>query len=165
MRWPRVRFTVRRLLVAVAVIIVLIGLSSLSFVLISRHQHLSWYRNVEDHILRLADRRPEGVSPSRWAYCLHWTWNLHTNYGGYEYWDRSERTRFLGEFDRRLKGKVDLGTIDWIWDEYVEHTSGGRSYSQRYRPTDPENARAWFREGSYDLQTWLDELSHLPARR
>jgi hypothetical protein len=73
----------------------------------------------------------------------------------------------LEEFDRRLRGRVDLGTIDCIWDEYVEHTSGGRRYSKEYRPTVPENIRKWFTEQKeiYDLQRWLDRLSRLPGRR
>jgi hypothetical protein len=159
--------TTQGCVIAFATITALFGLSFWVFVIYPRQQHLEWYRGVEDHILMLADRRPEGMAPSQWAYCLHWTWNLHTNYGGYEDWAKSDRGRFLEEFDRRLRGRVDLGTIDWIWDEYVEHTSGGRWYSKDYRPTIPENIRKWFTEQkeSYDLQWWLGRQSRLPGRR
>ena len=39
---------------------------------------------VEYRILRLAEKRPEDVSPEQWSFCLYWTWQLHDNYGGYE---------------------------------------------------------------------------------
>ena len=67
--------------------------------------------------------------------------------------------------DRRLTGTVDLGTIDWIWDEYIKHSTGGRHYSQGYRPTDPDHVRQFFEgyERSYDLQEWLDRLRRLPT--
>ena len=46
-------------------------------------------------------------------------------YGGYLDFSSSERDRFVAEFDRRLRGRVDPNTIDWIWDQYVEHSKGG----------------------------------------
>jgi hypothetical protein len=153
-------------MIGVAALGALLGLSFWLVIWRPHQQHLEWYRDIEEHIIRLADRRPEGVSPSRWAYCLSWTWQLHTNCGGYEYFDRSERTGFLAEFDRRLTGTVDLGTIDWIWDEYVEHSTCGRGYSRKYRPTDPGHLRDFLagKLGHYDLQEWLDRMSHLPTR-
>jgi hypothetical protein len=166
MRWPRVRFTARRMIVEVAIVSACF-LLVLSYLFVYEHyEHHEWYRNVEERIVRLADKRPPDMSSSRWAYSIHWTWNLHANYGGYESFDRSERARFLREFDRRLDGKVDLGTIDWIWDEYVKHSSGGRYYSENFRPTDPKNVRAWFtdQQQSYDLNEWLARLKTLRER-
>jgi hypothetical protein len=154
---------VRRMTIGVVAVGAFAGLAFWTFVLRPHMQHAQWYRDVEDRIVRLADKRPEGVSPSHWAYCLYSTWQLHSNFGGYTYFDRSERERFLAEFDRRLRGTVDLGTIDWIWDVYVEHSTGGRDYSRNYRPTDPEHLRDFLagKLGDYDLQEWLDRLSRL----
>ncbi len=101
-------------------------------------EHQRWYRMVEDRILKLAEKNPEGLSPSQWAFCLHSTWNLHSNYGTYEYFDLKYRNTFLAQLDRRLIGKVNLSTIDWIWDEYVKHSNGGSHYSQLYRPSTHE---------------------------
>ncbi len=147
MRLPGVWVTIRRLIVA----FVLLVLSFMMFMLYSQQQHLEWYRRVEDCIIRLADKRPDAVSPNRWAFCVSWTWQLHGNYGGYYYFDHGARAEFLAEFDRRLTGTVDLGTIDWIWDEYIKHSTGGRHYSQGYRPTDPDHVRQFFEgyEASY----------------
>src|SRR5581483_12123880 len=110
-------------------------------------------------ILRLAAHRPEGVSPSEWAYYVHWTWNLHSNWGGYLSFDSKERDGFLAEFDRRLNEGIDVGSINWIWDQYVEHSTGGRHYSRNYRPTDAHVKCNYYegQEGGYKLQWWLDE--------
>jgi len=128
-----------------------------------QQQHMEWYRMVENRILTLATKRPADVSPKQWAFCLHWTWNLHTNAGNYNNFDRAASEEFLAEFDRRLNGKVDLRTIEWIWDQYVEHSQGGHRYSH-YRPTNPEMVRelSEAKPGEYDLQEWLYRAS---ARR
>jgi hypothetical protein len=167
MQLSRVQFTARRIAATVAVAApVLLALSLWLFVVRPHQQHLEWYRGVEDRIVRLADKRPEGVSPSRWAYCLHWTRQLHSNYGTYEFIKPREQVRFLREFDRRLRAKVDVDTIDWIWDEYAKQTAGGLRYSQHYRPTDPGNIRFWFtdQKESYNLQEWLDRLNRLKTK-
>ncbi len=166
MRLPPLRFTVRMRRIAVVALGTFVGLSFWTFVL--RHeQHDEWYRKIEDHIVMLADKRPEGVSTSQWAYCLSWTWQLHSNCGGYSYFDHSERAGLLAEFDRRLRGMVDLGTIDWIWDEYVEHSTCGRVYSRNHRPTDPDQFPDFSlgKPGDDDLREWLDRLSRLPTKR
>lgn len=157
------RFTVQNKMDAVAILFA-VSLFCFWFFLVRPHQqHAEWYRDIEDHIVMPADKRPDGVSPSQWAYALHTTWNLHGNYGGYSYFDHNERGRFLAEFVRRLKGKVDLGTIDWIWDEYVQHSTGGRHYSRNYRPTDPDHLRAFStgNYGSFDPPKWLERLRSL----
>jgi hypothetical protein len=169
MRLPRVRFRVRRIVMVVMAVVSVCFLPALTcrvvFIICEYEQHKKWYINVEDHILLLADKRPPDVSPSRWAYYLHWTWQLHTNHGGYEYFKRRERERFLRNLDRRLAGKVDVATIDWIWDEYVKNAGAGY-YSERFRPTDPTTIRGYFtgQEGSYDLNGWVAKLKVLRER-
>ncbi len=62
------------------------------------------------------------------------------------------------ELNRQLNSKVDLNTIDRIWDEYLEHSPGGRSYARRYRPstTQPRSLLADARAGEYDLNWWIN---------
>jgi len=45
--------------------------------------------------------------------------------------------RFADELEERLKGDVDMATIDWMWEEYVEIAVNGQRYSDDYRPTGP----------------------------
>jgi hypothetical protein len=160
------RFTVQNMMDAAALVFAVLLLCFWLFLVRPHQLHAEWYRDIEDHIVMLADKRPDGVSPSQWAYTIHMTWNLHCNYGGYSYFDHNERARFLADFDRRLKVKVDLSTIDWIWDEYVKHSTGGRHYSRNYRPTDPNHLQEFAagNYGSFDLPGWLERLNHLRIR-
>jgi hypothetical protein len=147
------------------IISAVIGFFCYSILLSWHHQY--WCQGVEDRIAALAESCPKGLSPDQWAFCVAWTWNLHGNHGGYSDFDSSERDRFVAEFDRRLRGRVDLNTIDWIWDQYVEHSKGGAHYSRLYRPTEP-NRLQLFRDGElgrYDLHEWLDTLRRVRERR
>ncbi len=93
---------------------------------------------IERAILKLSTKCPPDVSRERWAHCINWTWQLHANYGPYWNWDRNERQRFIEELEQRVNGPVDMATIDWIWDQYVELTDGGKNYDDN-RPTLPES--------------------------
>jgi hypothetical protein len=162
----RTWFTLRRLIFGLAILAISGVAGRICFVLFEVQRHRVWYRSVEERIIRLADKRPADVSPNQWAYYLYWTWNLHCNYGAIRWLPQEDQGRFLSEFDRRLSGKVDLTTIDWIWDEYVKHSPGSIHYSDRFRPTNPENIRAWFTEQteSYHLEEWLERLKRLPRK-
>jgi hypothetical protein len=132
----------------------------LTYITAIRSRHMKWYHAVERRIVELADKRLEGVTPEQWAYCLDTTWNLHVNFGAYDYFDPKRRDEFLAEFGRRLARPIDLATIDWIWDQYVEHAHA-RHYSESYRPTDPVHLRQ-FAAGQHGdgphLWEWLDQL-------
>lgn len=82
-------------------------------------------------------RRPAEVPPGQWEFLVGWTLNLHANCGTFRtaISDRDHARRFAEALVERLRQPVDVATIDWIWDEYESFTSGGRSYSEKYRPT------------------------------
>jgi hypothetical protein len=131
-------------------------------------EHQQWYQMMEERILKLAEKVPDDVSPSQWAFCLCSTWNLHANCGGYEYFDLAYRERFLAQLDCKLNGRVDLSTIDWIWDQYVNHSRGGSRYSLLYRPSTPEHLRElsggkWGQRGQSDLDEFVKQLSQRRA--
>jgi hypothetical protein len=65
--------------------------------------------------------------------CIGWTWNLHGNWGYPAFFDRHELQRFANELDQRVDGRVELATIDWIWDQYANHTRGGQRYADGCR--------------------------------
>ena len=78
-----------------------------------------------------------------------WTHNLHGNCAKVgQRVERGWRDGFAAELERRLRGPITLGDIDWIWDEYVLHTPLGRRYSDRFRPTRSEGLQQ-AREGCF----------------
>jgi hypothetical protein len=137
-----------------------------AYLWVVHRRHAEWYQGVEARILRLAEERPEGIDPDEWAFCTFWTWQLHTNWGPYESFHPAARDRFLAEFDRRLDGPVDFSTVDWIRDQYVEHSRGGRHYSEDFRPTDPDRLRrlAEGRYGQMDRRWWVPSWNRRMTR-
>lgn len=120
--------------------------------------HARWYRRVELQILKLAPRCPTEVTPAQWAQCLLHTWNLHCNFGHWSYFPHDQREPFIAEFEERLNGPVNLGTIDWIWDDYSRRVPRAASYL-RYRPTTLQMLEdAELVPGADSLDRWLEEL-------
>ena len=42
--------------------------------------------------------------------------------------------RLRDDLDRKLKGKVDLDTLVWIWERLGQTGPGGKDYAERFRP-------------------------------
>lgn len=115
---------------------VFLGISVLLSYVAFRQQR-QWYSDVRADIYSLASKRPPDVSRGEWENMVGCTINLHANCGHSV--DTDWRDRFAAELKRRLQAPVDVATIDWIWDEYVRFTKVGKSYSDMFRPTTPEN--------------------------
>lgn len=133
----------------------------------ARLRDLSWYEDVEYRILCLAERKPGEVGAKQWASCIYWTWNLHASYGLLDCFDAHEKAMFLDQFDHKLRGNVDLATVDWIWDQYASGSVGAAMYSDRYRPTTPDRlenaARYSYQESRLDF--WIERLNERRASR
>lgn len=99
-----------------------------------------WFERVRSSIYTLADKRPAEVSRGQWDFMIGWTLNLHGNAAfGPRQIDSQAAAEFADELDRRLQGPMNISDIDWIWDRYESFSEGGKSYSDKYRPTRPEN--------------------------
>jgi hypothetical protein len=99
-------------------------------------------------ILSLAERRPPELTEDQWAYCILWTWNLHSNYSSFaSYISTDDLERIEKGLRERTKSEVSLETIDWFWDEYTGANSKVANYDH-FRPTAPEN-RADFEAGAH----------------
>jgi hypothetical protein len=111
-------------------------------------RHAEFCRNVKVELKTLAKKRPPDVTRKQWENVVAWTWNAEGNcLAFHRNIPLEEMTRFEAELKRRLEGPVDLGTIDWIWDEIVRLTPNGQRYSDDWRPTLPERLKE-FEEGN-----------------
>lgn len=136
----RAGITVRRLMIVVAAIALILGGFDAIFLRPFR-VHQRWYGRVEADLESLAHRRPPDVSRQEWGYVVGWTLNAHANCCSHpNFVDRSQTERFADEFERKLRGRVGMETIDWVWDEFMRF-SRIKSY-ERYRPTSPDRLKA-----------------------
>ena len=82
------------------------------------------HAHVRDRVERstdmLAKKYPQGITSGEWASCVFWTHNLHGNCGYYPVFPTDRLRVFADELNTRMEGEVDINTIDWIWDEYVQ---------------------------------------------
>jgi len=135
MRFPRVRVIVRRLAVAVAGVAVLLLLAGFVEGLTRPiRSHNRGYERVQRALMSLKNRRPPEVSEQRWAYAVGWTLNALGNCGSYPAVGPYAMEGLADELEGKLRGEVDMGTIDRVWDEFVRISPVGKSYD-RFRPT------------------------------
>jgi hypothetical protein len=107
-------------------------------------------------VLRLAEHCPAELTDDQWAYCVMWTWNLHRNFGtSHTYVPTRDLARIERELQTRIDNGVDLATIDWIWDHYIQSYPRARNYDH-YRPTAPHNKEAFEagHHGGNPLSQW-----------
>ena len=122
-------------------IITIVGVFFLTwFALVNPHQeHQRWYDRVSKDLHALTAKRPPDVSREAWEFVICWTLQLHGNCGWRSFVDPAKREPFAAELERRLASPVNMATIDWIWDDYCGLSRLGQSYSNRFRPTHPDN--------------------------
>jgi hypothetical protein len=73
------------------------------------------------------------MTRGQWGSAVAWTLNLHGNSLLRFEADRSAITAFEKRLKGKLAGRVDMQTIDWIWNEYANLCPHGASY-QRFKP-------------------------------
>lgn len=119
-------------------LIKLVLLVSLAVVVGIRAYHLdSFYREQragQGELVRLADRRPANVSPSDWECATSWAVNAYGNVCIPEYVSLDEMRRLRAELEARLRGPVDLATVDWLWDRLGRTGPHGQDYRRRFEP-------------------------------
>lgn len=138
---PPRRPTTLRLMIVVAIPALLMAWFDAALLRPVR-EHTRWFYAVRDRIESLKDRRPPEVGRAEWGYVVGWTLNAHGNCCSFRGSVKpADMWPFAEALDRRLRGRVGMDTIDWIWDEYVRISTVGPSYSRSYRPTAPERLK------------------------
>jgi hypothetical protein len=112
-------------------------------------EHREFVRTTRAQLEGLAKRRPPNLTRKQWNNVVGWTIQGHGNtlgaampFPGRRSIPRKEMNDFEAELRRRLNGPVDLGTINWIWDEFERLVPEfGPEYSRNYRPTTPDKLK------------------------
>jgi hypothetical protein len=88
--------------------------------------------NINDTIKSLEYKYPPDITHDQWNVAVMWTYEL----SGHSLLFRSKMKdlrRFQNELDERVKGKVDMNLIFWIWDEHAMIAPLGQWYKQKYQ--------------------------------
>jgi hypothetical protein len=93
------------------------------------------HRELDERIRDLKPSDPSGVAPAVWDNALMAT---STAYGNVcysiQHVTTAEMDRLRDDLDAKLKGKVDLDTLIWIWERLGETGPAGKRYAREKRP-------------------------------
>ena len=81
----------------------------------------------------LAAKCPPDVPQDQWNVAVNWTNNLPGECFLPGWADLNDMRRFQHELDERVKGKVDMKLIFWIWDEVAKISPAGPQYKQKFQ--------------------------------
>ena len=98
----------------------------------ARYNHCSL--RIRQKIEALNDRRPAAVNPKLWEESVGWLVTAHCNICFSEESTSYEAMcQFEEQLDEKLKGDVDLGTIEWIGDRLAETGPNGQRYMKNWK--------------------------------
>jgi hypothetical protein len=125
------RATIQQTMIAIAV---LAGLFGFCIVPVGRFNATrKLQRDMLDSIANLEPTNPGSVPPAVWDCALGETVIAFDNVG-MRVGQGDVARRLRDDLERKLAGKVDLETLDWIWDRLSESGPHGRRYVGRFRP-------------------------------
>jgi hypothetical protein len=127
------RFTVARLMVAVAFVAVWLGFCIVPVWRQAEFHRLA--RQIDEPIRKLRATRPYEVSPSVWECAHNWTITAYCNVCFSPGHVRTEEMyRLREDVRRKLEGEINLDTLEWIWDRLAQTGPHGKRYVERFRP-------------------------------
>ena len=129
------RFTIRTMLLGVLLFAILMGIVAPSFWYVTRfREHSRIAQQTQDKISSLKARRPTEIPAAQWDRAVDWTANLIAQvYFVPEKDDPDSLGRLCDSLDGKMKGQVDLATLQWVWEECEKAPRSGAKYAIRFR--------------------------------
>lgn len=121
------------------VLILLAGYGALVYPQVARR---AYDDEIEKMIYGMRSRRPAELSRGQWSEAVGWTGQLHGNSQLWIEADARVLAAFQARFRKKLEDRINLQTIDWIWDEYSRLTPHGQSYQKFKEVMDEQIAAA-----------------------
>jgi hypothetical protein len=89
--------------------------------------------NIIDNIDSLKYEYPPDITHEEWNVAVYYTHQLAGGSLLALHANLNDLRRFQRELDERVKGKVDMNLIFWIWDEIPKLTLHGKIYKQEHQ--------------------------------
>ena len=119
-------------LVALATVTVIL----LSFCVAPILKQREWSRlmlQMDSTLRSLRPTQPNAIDPAAWD-CAHgWVMTAFCNFTP-ERISTDEMYQLQGDLECKLTEKIDLDTLQWIWDRFGRTGPRGKEYIERYRP-------------------------------
>lgn len=131
----RYQFSLRTLLIVVAVFALLLGLTVpvIKFAVLFR-EYRCIVQQTRSKIELLSARRPPNVSPDQWQRAVDWTSNVVVQiYFSPDHGDLDSLKRLCKSLDKKIAGQVDLTTLQWVWDQCEKAEGFGQVYAIKLR--------------------------------
>lgn len=138
-----------RISLARALAIVAIAALLLRFLIVPFGRQMEWSnleRRMDSSIRYLQPSAPNSINPCTWD-CAHtWVINAYCNICfSTEHTSTAEMYRLRDDLEGKLHGRIDLGTLKWIWHRLSETGPHGKRYTEEFEPS--------FRD-CFPLGTW-----------
>lgn len=125
----------RRLYWLAALVLVQVGVVPAALAVVRHYHYFREHRAGREQLLQLQHRRPADVDPQAWDWATGWAVTAYCNVcfaPGYV--SSEELRRFNADVAERLRGPVDLATVDWVWHRLGCTGPHGLSYRLRFEP-------------------------------
>ena len=97
-------------------------------------KHVSLSTQVREKIQSLKPKRPPDVPADQWDRAVDWTSNLIAQvYFAPNKGDPDSLQRLCESLDGKIKGQVNLTTLQWVWEECEKAPRSGAEYAIRFR--------------------------------
>jgi len=147
----------------VTVVCILLGLTTPVIWFLGRARENSRLTGeARSKIESLSTRRPLNVPPDQWQRAVDWTSNVVEQIYGFHTSDDPEEIRGLcNSLDQKIRGQVDLATLQWVWEQCEDEEDDRHFPAIRFRDvrlltegpiSDDRLSELW----SLDKCLWLD---------
>ena len=121
-----------------ALVIVALAALLLSFLIAPVGRQMEWRglaREMDTSIRYLKPTQPNSIASGTWD-CAHgWVITAYCNICfSPEHTTTAEMYRLREDLEKKLNGKIDLGTLRWTWIRLGETGPHGKQYIERFEP-------------------------------
>jgi hypothetical protein len=100
-------------------------------------------RAGRQQVVQLQQRRPADVDAETWEWATNWAITAYCNVCfSQEHVSPEELRRFNADMAERLRGPVNLATVDWVWERLGQTGPHGLRYREQFEPQYREGVAA-----------------------
>jgi hypothetical protein len=128
----------RRISLSGALTVVVLLALFLNFCIVPIGRHMEWTRlerQIDSYIRYLKPTPPSTIKPGEWDCAHSWIVNAYCNICfSPEHTAATEMYRLRKDLRAKLRDRIDLETLKWIWNRLGQTGPYGKQYTERFGP-------------------------------